>query len=394
MIKMPKQFGMFIHWGPYAITGWHEQVRMRRGISRAEYAAMASGFHPKQYDPESWVLLAKEAGMEYICFTTKHHDGFCMWDTKETDFNICRTAGRDVLAELADACRKYDMALSLYYSIPDWNHPCAYNPLSSHQCPPEEGDTPDSEAYRSYVRAQVRELLTGYGPIYTWFWDIPPRIYDPSMNEYVRSLQSEIRINDRGWSEGDFSTPERTVPEGGTFTRYTEACQSVGKESWGYRIDEDYFTPAFLANSMDRIFCMGGSFLLNAGPDADGVIPSAAEACIRACGRWYQAVREAYEDVTPLAEWTNDDVAAFRRCRTVYLHTLRPLLSTGLAIPSCTTLPQNVTLLNTGKPVECCIETYPEDFTGYFGENKPSILRLRRIPAADDHMPLVFRLDF
>lgn len=141
MITMPKRFGMFIHWGPYAITGWQEQVRMRCGISRQAYRTMAMDFAPTKYDPEAWVRLAKEAGMEYICFTTKHHDGFCMWDTKETDFKItntaCHATGQDVLAELAEACRKYDMALSLYYSIPDWNHPCGYNEHASHQCPPE-----------------------------------------------------------------------------------------------------------------------------------------------------------------------------------------------------------------------------------------------------------------
>ena len=160
MITMPKRFGMFVHWGPYAIPAWHEQIRMRKGISRAEYAEMASGFAPEKYDPEAWVQLAKDAGMEYICITTKHHDGFCMWDTKQTDFNIVNTSGRDILKELAEACRKHGMALSLYYSIPDWNHPCAYNSLSTHQCAPEEGDTPDTAAYREYVRAQVKELLT------------------------------------------------------------------------------------------------------------------------------------------------------------------------------------------------------------------------------------------
>ena len=122
MITMPKRFGMFVHWGPYAIEEWHEQIRMRRGISRADYARMAAGFDPKKYDPEAWVRVAKEAGLEYICFTTKHHDGFCMWNTAQTDFNIVKTSGRDVLAELAEACRRHGLALSLYYSIPDWNH--------------------------------------------------------------------------------------------------------------------------------------------------------------------------------------------------------------------------------------------------------------------------------
>ena len=394
MVTMPKRFGLFVHWGPYAIYGWHEQIRMRLGISRAEYAKTAEKFDPKGFDAESWVLLAKEAGMEYICITTKHHDGFCMWNTKETDFNIYRTSGRDILGELAEACRKHNMGLSLYYSIPDWNHPCGYNELSTHQCLPEPGDTPDTEAYRAYVRAQVKELLTGYGPIYTWFWDIPPKIHDPSMNEYLRSLQPDILINDRGWSKGDFSTPEREIPGDSFFERYTETCQSVGRTSWGYRVNEDYYTPSSLADGMDKIFCKGGSYLLHVGPDANGMIPPESEAIVRACGRWYQAVRESYEDAVPCTEWFTQEAAAYRRGNTVYLHALQPLISTGLPVPACGRLPERVTLLNSGCAVDFCLETYPGDFAGKFGINNPPILRLRRIPLADNHMPLVFRLDF
>ncbi|MGM9624566.1 MAG: alpha-L-fucosidase [Eubacteriales bacterium] len=384
---------MFVHWGPYAIRAWQEQIRMRQGISRAEYAKMAAAFHPQHYDPEAWVKLAKEAGMEYICFTAKHHDGFCMWDTAETDFNIMKTGGRDVLAELSEACGKYNMGLSLYYSIPDWNHPCGYNSLSTHQCPPEAGDTPDSEAYRAYVRAQVRELLCGYGPIYTWFWDIPPRIDDPSMNEYVRSLQPDILINDRGWSEGDFSTPERSVPDGETFSSYTEACQSVGGQSWGYRKGEDWFTPSFIAHSMDKIMLMGGSYLLNVGPDKDGVIPPEAERIVRETGQWYCAVKEAFSvRAEPYTGLKSNAVWAAEKDGTYYIHTKAPLISSGLSLAPLDTLPASAVLLNNGEPIECTLETYPEDYTGSFGVNRPAVLRLRGLPA--DTMPLVIRLTF
>ena len=393
MITMPKRFGMFVHWGPYAIEEWHEQIRMRRGISRADYARMAAGFAPQKYDPEAWVRMAKEAGMEYICFTAKHHDGFCMWNTAQTDFNIVKTSGRDVLAELAEACRRHGLALSLYYSIPDWNHPCGYNSLSTHQCMPEEGDTPDSEAYREFVRAQVKELLTGYGPVYTWFWDIPPKIDDPSMNEYVRSLQPDILINDRGWSEGDFSTPERSVPDGDEFLRYTEACQSVGAHSWGYRKCEDWFTPAFLAQSIDKILLMGGSYLLNVGPDKNGVIPPKAVQIIQKVGKWYCAVKEAFgADVCPSAALQSDAVWTSCKENTWYLHTKKPLSSSGLSLAPWNTLPKEAVLLNTGGYVECIAETYPEDYTGTFGVNRPVVLHLRDLPESD--MPLVIRVTF
>lgn len=117
------KFGMFIHWGPYAVLGLHEQVLARYSIPHDEYESMAMQFNPTDYDPEKWVLLAKKCGMKYICFTAKHHDGFCMWDTKCTDYNIMNTPyGKDVLKMLSDACQKHGMLLSLYYSNPDWHY--------------------------------------------------------------------------------------------------------------------------------------------------------------------------------------------------------------------------------------------------------------------------------
>ena len=210
MITHKNKLGMFVHWGLYSITGFHEQALARLDMNHADYEAMKNRFNPTKFDPEEWVFLAKSAGMKYICFTAKHHDGFCMWDTKQTDYSIMNTPyGKDVLKMLAAACEKHGMLLSLYYSNPDWHHPLGYNPESSHQWKAKYKETVDTEGYREFVRAQVTELLTGYGKIYTFFWDIPPKIQDTSMNELIRRLQPDILINDRGWSEGDFSTPER-----------------------------------------------------------------------------------------------------------------------------------------------------------------------------------------
>lgn len=231
---MKNRFGMFIHWGIYALYADHEQVLARRNLDNAAYERRMAEFNPVRYDPEEWVKLAKDAGMRYICFTAKHHDGFCMWDTRETAYNIMNTPyGRDVLKLLSDACRKHGMALSLYYSNPDWHEPSAYNPLSTHQWKSIDPSKGDSEKYRAFVKAQLTELLTNYGPIYTLFWDIPPRYEDPSLNALARRLQPGILINDRGYDAGDFSTPERSVPEGSRFERMTEACDSVGEQSWG-----------------------------------------------------------------------------------------------------------------------------------------------------------------
>ena len=142
---MPHKFGMFVHWGIYSLTGYHEQVRWRFFTPRAEYRKLMNEFNPVKYDPDEWVRLAKDAGMEYICFTTKHHDGFCMFDTKYTDFNIMNTPyHRDVLKELSEACARGGLALSLYYSNPDWDYKYGYNSHSSHQMP-EKGDAEDME---------------------------------------------------------------------------------------------------------------------------------------------------------------------------------------------------------------------------------------------------------
>jgi len=167
---MKNRFGMFIHWGIYALYADHEQVLARRNLDNAAYERRMAEFNPVRYDPEEWVKLAKDAGMRYICFTAKHHDGFCMWDTCETAYNIMNTPyGRDVLKLLSDACRKHGMALSLYYSNPDWHEPSAYNPLSTHQWKSIDPSKGDSEKYRAFVKAQLTELLTNYGPIYTLF---------------------------------------------------------------------------------------------------------------------------------------------------------------------------------------------------------------------------------
>ena len=269
------KFGMFIHWGIYSLTGIQDQALVRLSLNKSEYEALAKSFNPVKYNPEEWVRLAKSAGMKYICFTTKHHDGFCMWNTKYTDYNIMNTPyGNDVLKELSVACKKHDMKLSLYYSNPDWHHKYGYNPNSSHQWSCVQTAKVDLEAYKEYIKNQITELLTDYGEIYTLFWDIPPKVYDKSLNELVRSLQPNILINDRGWSEGDFSTPEREYEAigGKHFTRMTEACNSVGQQSWGYRENEDFYSLRHITCSIDKIMSMGGSYLLNVGPSPEGEI--------------------------------------------------------------------------------------------------------------------------
>ena len=394
---MPHKLGMFVHWGIYSLTGYHEQVRWRFFTPRAEYRKLMNEFNPVKYDPDEWVRLAKDAGMEYICFTTKHHDGFCMFDTKYTDFNIMNTPyHRDVLKELSEACARGGLALSLYYSNPDWDYKYGYNSHSSHQMP-EKGDVEDIEKLKEFQKNQIRELLTNYGKIYTFFWDIPTNISDPSMNEFIRSLQPDILIDDRGWGDkGDFSTPERFVPDGHKFERMTEACQSVGEQSWGYCADEDYFTNRYLTASIDKIRAMDGSYLLNVGPMPDGRIPERSAEIVRRVGKWYNSVKEAFDAEPYLLE--NRGLVCTKRGSTLYVHIPDGLNARGLTLKPIDVLPKSVTLLNDGRSLKYSITTRPEDKGWSAPDNilRHQTLHIFDIPAdefADETMVLRIELD-
>lgn len=367
------KFGMFIHWGIYALTELQDQAFARFSIDRAQYESLQQRFNPVKYNPEEWVLLAKSAGMKYICFTTKHHDGFCMWDTKYTDYNVMNTPyGKDVLKMLADACRKHGIFLSLYYSNPDWHHPYGYNPHSTHQWLATQTETVDLDCYREYIKNQITELLTNYGSIYTFFWDIPPKVEDPSMNELIRKLQPNILINDRGWGKGDFSTPEREyqAAEGTRFLRMTEACNSVGEQSWGYRKEEDFYSIRHLTFSIDRIMSMGGSYLLNVGPSADGEITSNYAERLKRVGDWYNRMNGCLEgaeaDGFSYASEQNQCIATKKNGKT-YLHFYQGLVSSAVALKKYPNLPKYVRLMNTGELLSFKEEMLPEFFNGDTG---------------------------
>lgn len=381
------RLGMFIHWGIYAVTGSQEQVFARSNLTREEYDGLVHEFNPVKYDPDEWVSLASEAGMKYICFTAKHHDGFCMWDTKYTDYNIMNTPyGSDVLAMLADACHRHKMALSIYYSNPDWNHPNGYNPASTHQWKAKRGAI-DTCVYREYVKNQVRELLTGYGPIYTFFWDIPPGIYDPSLNELVRSLQPGILINDRGWSEGDFATPERADSKPGSegYEKMTEACNSVGVQSWGYRADEDFYSLRYLKGQIDNVMARGGSYLLNVGPNAEGVITDEYASRIRAVGEWYRRMDGCLECHEPddfryhirAERATLDRCVVRRKDGKSYFHFSDGLEMSAIYLKYFPNLPKRVRLMNTGESLRYAIEPLPQFFEGGVAQEN---LRISGIP--------------
>jgi alpha-L-fucosidase len=400
-----RRFGLFIHWGLYALGEWHEQEQFRRPVPRLEYARQIERFNPVKFDPDQWLDLAESVGMRYVTFTSKHVDGFCMFDSAHTDYKVTNTPyGRDVLGMLAEACHRRDIALCIYYSVADMHHPNYPNAGRSYELPaPAPEDEPDLDKYLAYVEAQVRELCTNYGTIHGFWWDANVMQHlDPRFRALIRSLQPQAAINGRGFDGewpaqegGDFNTPERDYDRHGAdllaFERPTEACQAVGIESWGYRAEEDYYTDAYLIRSIDRMMARGANYLLNVGPKADGTFPDEAVRMLRVVGDWYQRVQEGLVDVVPASDLTiNREVLLTRRDNTLYVHLHTPPRGTAVLLAPLAKLPRAATLLNTGEAVQTRLDRLPERWQ----DPGPS-LRLYNLPV-NEHpdTALVVKLEF
>jgi alpha-L-fucosidase len=388
---------MFVHWGLYAIHGWHEQDQWRRRIPRAEYVKLAQQWNPVKFNPDAWLDLAEAAGMKYICLTTKHHDGFCLFESKHTAYHSVNTPyGKDVIRLLADACHRRKFPLCLYYSIADWHHPTYPNQGRHHELPPQPGDQPDLMKYLEYLKAQVRELCTNYGEIHGFWWDMNvDKHVDPSINDMIRKLQPSAVINDRGFDPGDFGTPERDYsPEKGfapAFEKRTEACQSVGMESWGYRKDEDHYSDRHLIRSLDRYLARDANYLLNVGPMADGTIPEEAAAILKRIGAWYGAVKESLEGTLPASHLTaNREVLLTRRENALYVHCFLDPVGDSVKLKPIAVLPKQATLLNDGRALPCSVDMAPREHAEQKG-----YLRVRGLPVNEmANTVLVAKLEF
>jgi alpha-L-fucosidase len=393
-----KRYGMFVHWGLYSIPGWHEQHQWRSRVPRSEYVKLADQWNPVKFNPEEWLDIMERAGMQYITITTKHHDGFCLWDTRQTKFNTMNTPyKKDIIGMLSDACHKRKVPLCLYYSIADWNHPNYPNQGRHHELAgPEAGDQPDWDKYMEFLKAQVRELCTNYGTIHGFWWDMNVPVYkDPKINEMIRTLQPAAVINNRGFDDGDFGTPERDFDsvsaEAKAFERPTEACQSVGMESWGYKKDEDYYTDVHLIRSIDRYLARDANYLLNVGPTGEGLIPDVSRKILERLGNWYSSVKESFENVEQSPQLlTNRDVFVTCRYKTLYVHFNKGLNGNGFKLKPINIMPEKAMLLNNNSRVECVVNLSPSDHL----EQKP-YLRLRNLPANDmADTVLIVKLDF
>lgn len=311
------RFGMFIHWGLYAVPAgtWNgkqiggagEWILNSAQIKVADYEPLLGQFNPVKYDARAWVRIAKQAGMKYMVITSKHHEGFCQWDTRQTDWKVTNTPfKRDVLKELAAACKAEGMKLGFYYSIMDWHHP---DYLPRRLWDPRPDVKADFDRYYAYMKAELKELLTGYGPVAVlWFdgeWESTwNHKYGEDLYKFVRSLQPNIIVNNRvdvgrggigdsGVRYGDFGTPEQSIPANGLPGVDWETCMTMN-DTWGYvSFDQNWKSPTTLIRNLIDIASKGGNYLLNVGPQPNGEIPEPSVFRLQAMGDWLKRNGEA-----------------------------------------------------------------------------------------------------
>ena len=347
------RFGMFIHWGLYSVLeGEWKDVELQAPklaewimhgaqIPLEEYELLCEEFNPVKFDADAWVRMARDAGMKYLVITTKHHEGFCLWPSEVGEYNVAERTPfkRDILGELAAACKKYDVRLCFYYSIMDWHHPDYLPRLAWDTRPTEDADF---SRYIQYMKAQLKELITRYDPAVLWFDGEWEKTWTHEMGldlyHYVRSLKPDIIINNRvdkgrdgmaglhdpATYAGDFGTPEKEVPATGLPGYDWESCITMNHH-WGWhKNDKDYKSSRDLIRMLVDIVSKGGNLLLNIGPRPDGTFPPESVERLAAIGDWMKINSASIYGTTaspfPELEWgcctrkTDGDIT------TLYLH--------------------------------------------------------------------------
>jgi alpha-L-fucosidase len=312
------RFGMFVHWGLYSQLARHEWVMNRERIPVREYGRLADTWKPKPRAARAWARLARKAGMKYMVMTTKHHEGFLLWDSGMSDYNaVARGPGRDLVREYVDAAREFGLKVGFYYSLMDWHHP------DGARCLKDEGAR---KRFCKFTDGCVRELCTNYGKIDVLWYDVSWPLESPEAwdsyrrNAMVRELQPHIIINNRSQLDEDYGTPEGhvTAEKAG---RAWEACMTFNG-SWGWQPapPEDWHSVRAIIDMLCTATAGQGNLLLNIGPLPDGSIPEIAEGRLRDTGRWLRRYgdvvygksdRLGHMEWTSMGRWT-------RRGRTLY----------------------------------------------------------------------------
>ncbi len=318
------RLGMFIHWGLYAMGARHEWLKNREKIKDEDYQIYFDLFNPDLFDPKDWARRAREAGMKYFVITTKHHEGFCLWDSKYTDYKAPNApCGKDLLREVVDAFRAEGLKVGFYYSLIDWHHPDftvdRLHPDREREEARAENSERDMTRYAEYMRNQVRELLTEFGRIDILWFDFSYPGDDgkgrddwesEKMVSMIRELQPHIILNDRLDlpGVGDVKTPEQYVPDNGIRDEngklvVWEGCQTFSG-SWGYHRDESSWkSPAMLVRMLIDHVSRGGNLLLNVGPTARGIFDRRACDALEAMGDWMNYHGRAIYNCTAAPDW-------------------------------------------------------------------------------------------
>lgn len=388
------RFGMFIHWGLYAVPARGEWVRSNERMPEEKYMPFFREFDPPAAEPKAWVQAAKEAGMGYVILTAKHHDGFCLFDSELTDFKSTNTPmGRDIVREFLEAGREAGLKVGLYYSLIDWHHPDfphygdRYHPMRSD--PAASNEERDFERYLAYMHGQVKELCTRYGRLDVLWFDFS---YDQLRGEawraneladMVRTLQPGILLNNRlevsgeGFGSlaqgepapchGDFVSPERMVPPEGLFDPqgrplYWETCTTMN-HSWGYCAGDPWYKPApLLLKKLVECVSKGGNFLLNVGPDGNGRIPRQAMDTLKYLGQWMQINGESIRGCGPSGMEKPEWGRITRRENVLYLHiyenALGPLPLYGISAEKIRTM----RLLQDGREIPLSVSWVHSDY--------------------------------
>jgi alpha-L-fucosidase len=295
--------GIFIHWGVYSVIGRGEWAMQQEQIPLDEYDRNIEKFRAEKYDPNEWAQLAKFANMRYMVMTTKHHDGFCLFNTATTDRNAIRQGPkRDLVKDYVKACRKHGLKVGLYFSWPDWSIQ-AFN----------DGPEKDQKTWTEYVKlihTQVRELCSNYGKIDLLWYDQAPNmngkqfmttelLHSIELNAMVRKLQPDILINDRSLLPEDFYTAEQHAKPPKNPKRLWEACMTMNRH-WGYfPADDIYKSAKEIVHTLTGIASNRGNMLLNIGPKPDGTIGEPERHRLKSIGNWLNLHREAVDNVSP-----------------------------------------------------------------------------------------------
>jgi len=379
------RFGLFIHWGLYAIpagewngkTNYAEWIRNQAEIPIDEYDKFIGQFNPVKFDADKWVSTAKNAGMKYIVITSKHHDGFCLFDSKFTDYDVMSTPfKRDILKDLSEACRNEGIKLCFYYSIMDWHHP-DYLPGRDWENRSSEGA--DFDGYIQHMKNQLKELVINYGDIgILWFdgewentWNEERGI---DLYNYVRSLQPDIIVNNRvdpnrgglegfapeGVTMGDFGTPEQQIPSTGLPGIDWESCMTMN-DHWGYnKNDKNFKSTKDILQMLADIASKGGNYLLNVGPTSEGIFPAESVEILSEVGSWMKVNGESiYGTSSSLfnsLEWGRCTQKKIGENTRLYLHVFNWSQNGRLVIPGIYSQPLHSYLLSDEKKTHLTVE--------------------------------------